>query len=140
MFGQDRDEIRQTYLTAWQRAQAGEALDPTQRAIADVVADHPEYQTLLSDPETALARDYTPEHGETNPFLHMGLHLALREQVGTDRPTGIRPLHARLAGRLGDEHEAEHRMMECLGQALWEAQRSGRAPDEAAYLECLKGL
>lgn len=140
MFGQDRDEIRQTYLTAWQRAQAGEALDPTQRAIADVVADHPEYQTLLSDPETALARDYTPEQGETNPFLHMGLHLALREQVGTDRPTGIRPLHARLAGRLGDEHEAEHRMMECLGQALWEAQRSGRAPDEAAYLECLKGL
>ncbi|MFW6348984.1 MAG: DUF1841 family protein [Thiohalospira sp.] len=140
MFGQDRDEIRQSYLTAWQRAQAGEALDPTQRAIADVVADHPEYQTLLSDPETALARDYTPEQGETNPFLHMGLHLALREQVGTDRPTGIRPLHARLAGRLGDEHEAEHRMMECLGQALWEAQRSGRAPDEAAYLECLKGL
>jgi len=140
MFGQDRDEIRQSYLTAWQKAQAGEALDPTQRAIADVVADHPEYQGLLTDPDTALAKDYTPEQGETNPFLHMGLHLALREQVGTDRPTGIRPLHARLASRVGDEHEAEHRMMECLGEALWEAQRNGRAPDEAAYLECLKGL
>ena len=140
MFGQDRDEIRRSYLTAWQKACAGEELDPTEQAIADVVAKHPEYQALLSDPDTALAKDYTPEQGETNPFLHMGLHLALREQVGTDRPTGIRPLHARLASRLGDEHEAEHRMMECLGEALWEAQRSGRAPDEGAYLECLKGL
>lgn len=140
MFGQDRSEMRRTFQTAWDKARAGEDLDPTQRAIAEVVEAHPEYQALLADPEAALDRDYTPEQGETNPFLHMGLHLALREQVGTDRPTGIRPLHARLASRLGDEHEAEHQMMECLGQALWDAQRNGRPPDEAAYLECLKAL
>jgi len=34
-------------------------------------------------------------------------------------------------------HAAEHAMIECLGEALWQAQRSGRAPDEAAYLAAL---
>jgi hypothetical protein len=31
-------------------------------------------------------------------------------------------------------------MMECLGQALWNAQRSNQMPDEAIYLDCLQKL
>lgn len=45
-----------------------------------------------------------------------------------------------LAARLDDAHAAEHRMIECLAEALWEAQRAGTPPDEAAYVERLRRL
>jgi hypothetical protein len=85
-------------------------------------------------------RDFTPEAGQANPFLHMGLHLAIREQVGTNRPAGIASIHSQLCRRLGDQHEAEHRMIECLAEALWLSQRTGLPPDEPAYLDALRRL
>jgi hypothetical protein len=94
----------------------------------------------MLEAEDALDRDYTPEGGQTNPFLHMGLHLAIREQVGTDRPAGIAAVHRVLATKFGDVHEAEHAMIERLGEALWQAQRSGLPPDEPRYLESLRQL
>ncbi|MGC4027493.1 MAG: DUF1841 family protein [Steroidobacteraceae bacterium] len=134
-----RDELRRRYLDAWQRHRAGLPLEPLDAQIADVIALHPEYQPLLEDPE-ALDREFTIEQGQINPFLHLGLHLGLREQLATDRPAGIRQVHARLAQRFGSAHEAEHRMIDKLAETLWEAQRAGRAPDEQAYLEKLRRL
>lgn len=113
-------------------------MEPLEAQIADVIALHPEYQAVLEDVEAAIARDYTPESGESNPFLHMGLHLAVRDQIATNRPAGIRAVFEAIARKRGDEHEAEHVMIECLAEALWEAQRFGRPPDEMAYLERLK--
>ena len=136
---QDRSGLRRMYVEAWRKRLEGRPLEPLEAQIADVIALHPEYHRLLADDAT-LARDWTPEHGESNPFLHMGLHLAVREQVATDRPRGIAELHASLCRRLGDIHETEHRMSECLGAALWAAQRSGSVPDEAAYLDSLRRL
>ena len=136
---QDRSSLRRLYVEAWRKHREGRVLEPLEAQIATVVAEHPEYQALLED-EGTLARDWTPEHGATNPFLHMGLHLAIREQVSTDRPAGISAIHAALAGKVGDVHEAEHAMIECLGAALLEAQRDGRAPDERRYLESLQSL
>ena len=135
---QQRDALRRMYLEAWERHTAGLPLTPLQAQVADVVALHPEYHSLLT-PE-ALDRDWTPEQGQTNPFLHMGMHLALREQVSTDRPAGIRAVHAALSRRHDSAHEAEHRMMEPLGAALWDAQRQGTAPDEQRYLAALRSL
>jgi hypothetical protein len=103
-----------------------------------VVAEHPEYQDAVSGAD--LDHDYTPEGGRTNPFLHMGLHLGIREQVATDRPPGIAKIHTELAARQGDPHAAEHLMIECLAETLWEAQNANRAPDEALYLERLRRL
>jgi hypothetical protein len=134
-----RDELRRRYLTAWQRRRDGLPLEPLDAQIADVIELHPEYQALLEDP-AALEQAFTVEQGRINPFLHMGLHLALREQVGTRRPAGIEAVHARLTRKLGDVHEAEHRMVEVLAETLWEAQRAGRAPDEAEYLQRLRRL
>lgn len=134
-----RDQLRRRYVTAWQRRREGLPLEPLDAQIADVIELHPEYQALLQDPQ-ALEAAFTVEQGRTNPFLHMGLHLGLREQIATRRPPGIEQVHARLASRLGDAHEAEHRMIEVLAEALWEAQRAGRAPDEASYLERLRRL
>ncbi|MFM1891365.1 MAG: hypothetical protein RLZ44_442 [Pseudomonadota bacterium] len=138
MFGQDRTQLRRFFVSAWQKQQQAQPLEPLERLVAAVIAQHPEYQPLLR--EDALDRDWTPEQGETNPFLHMGMHITLAEQLGSDRPPGVRALYQQIVQHQGDAHAAEHRMMDCLGLVLWEAQRAGRPPDEAAFLECLRRL
>lgn len=138
IFGQDRTELRQMYRDAWRRSLEGAILDPLEAQIARVVDEHPEYQDLVAS--SAIEADYAPEDGQTNPFLHMGLHLAIREQVSTDRPPGIAAVHRDLSRRLGDEHSAEHRMLEALAETLWEAQSRNAAPDQQSYLERLKRL
>jgi len=136
--GESRELLRRRYLSAWRKFTAREPLEPLEAQIAAVIAEHPEYIPWLEAGEQALAADFTPEGGRSNPFLHMGLHLAIREQVATDRPAGIARIHQELTRRTGSAHEAEHAMIEPLAQALWEAQRSGGAPDEQAYLEQLR--
>lgn len=137
---QSREQLRRMYVEAWRKQRAGEALEPLEAQVARVIAEHPEYQGVLTAGEATLAAEFLPEGGAENPFLHLGLHLAIREQVATDRPPGIAAAHARLARRLGSQHEAEHEMLEVLGEALWSAQRSGTTPDEAAYLERIQRL
>lgn len=139
MFGQNRDELRRFFVTSWQKHQARQPLQPLERLVAQIVESHPEYHAQIQR-DGQLDRDFSPQQGETNPWLHMGMHVTLGEQLGADRPSGIRAIHRQLASRLGDSHSAEHAMMDCLGLILWEAQREARAPDEAAYLACLQKL
>lgn len=138
--GEGREQMRRRYLEAWRKFSAQAPLEPLERELAAVVAEHPEYIAWLEAGDAALGAEFTPEGGRENPFLHMGLHLAIREQVATDRPAGIAQIHQRLAQRVDGVHAAEHRMLEPLAETLWEAQRSGRAPDEAVYLERLRRL
>lgn len=140
MFTQDRDTLRRFFQEAWRKARTGEAMEPLEEQIAAVARHHPEYHPLLEGGEEARMREYPPEAGETNPFLHLSLHVAILEQVGTDRPPGVRAAYQRLVRGTGDAHEAEHRIMDCLAEAIWTAQREGRAPDEGSYLECLQRL
>lgn len=140
IFGQDRNQLRQMYIDAWKKQQAGELMQPLEAMIAEIVTMHPEYHGLLGEGETALDRDFLPEMGESNPFMHMGMHIAIREQISTDRPPGISSAHKQLMLRLQDAHEVEHQMMECLGRALWEAQQNHTAPDELQYLQCVQKL
>jgi hypothetical protein len=128
------------YAEAWRKRREHLPTEPLEDQIAAVIEQHPEYQPTFDDGEAAIERDYSPEDAQSNPFLHMGMHLAVREQVATDRPAGIRSIHGRLAIALGSQHEAEHRMIDCLGETLWNSQRSGTAPDERAYLEALQQL
>jgi hypothetical protein len=137
MFNNDRNELRKVFFDSWKLKLEGKPLDAMQQRIADIVAQHPEYHALLND-ENNLERDYDPAAGESNPFLHMSMHIALAEQLGTDRPNGIRACHVQLTQLTGSAHEAEHRIMECLSEALWQAQRYNRMPDENAYLECIR--
>jgi hypothetical protein len=132
---QSRDQLRRVYIEAWRKRREGLPSEPLEAQVADVIALHPEYHAALERGDDALDRDYTPEGGQSNPFLHMGLHLAVRDQIATDRPAGIRKAFQTVAAHLGSQHEAEHRIIECLAEAMWEAQRSGRPPDEAAYLQ-----
>lgn len=138
IFGQDRNELRKMYADAWQKHCNKMPLSPLEAQIVAVVEWHPEYHSDVTSED--LSKDYTPEDGRTNPFLHMGLHLGIREQVATDRPPGIRSVFKTLTANLGDAHDAEHQMIDCLAEALWEAQSQNTAPDEQKYVEQLRRL
>ncbi len=140
LFGQNREELRRFYLEAWRKYRNKLPLQPMEAMIAEVISQHPEYHALLEDEEKAVSEDFSADNGQGNPFMHMGMHLGLREQLATGRPAGIEMVYDKLVKRLGDVHEAEHRMIECLGQAMWEAQRTGQAPSEEKYIECLQRL
>jgi hypothetical protein len=135
--GYTRDQLRQSYADAWNKHLGRSPLTPLEALIADVIELHPEYQPIMRDP-LALPAYESSHDGRENPFLHMGLHLAIREQLSIDRPPGVRELRHALALRLGDEHRAEHALMDALAEALWEAQRAGRAPDEQHYLALVR--
>lgn len=139
-FSNDRDQLRRVYIESWRKARQGLPLEPLERMIAEVVAEHPEYHVLLEHGERALGCEFSPEADEGNPFMHMGLHIAIREQVAGNRPPGIAGLYRRFARAFGGAPAAEHLMMEALAEALWHAQRQGTAPDELAYLVQLKEM
>jgi hypothetical protein len=134
-----RDQTRRVYLEAWRKHRQGAPLEPLEAQLAAVIGDHPEYHALLES-DAVLTADFSPESGRVNPFLHMALHHALREQLATDRPAGVARVYQRLVKRLKDAHEAEHRMLEVLVQQIWEIMREGRLADEKAYLEHLRKL
>ena len=137
MFGQDRTELRQMFFASWKKHQNKQLMEPLEAVVAKIIELHPEYHALLETEET-LDKDYTPEMGQTNPFLHMAMHISIQEQLSTKRPTGIEQLYHAMLLKNKDPHETEHLMMECLGKMLWEAQSQNRAPDENDYLTCLK--
>ena len=138
MYSQDRRELRQMYVDAWRKAQGAAVLSPLEAQIAQVIEDHPEYQSALGEED--LEASFSPEDRKTNPFLHMGLHLAVRDQVATDRPSGISKLFQELVKKYSNSHETEHRMLDCLAEILWEAQNQNAPPDEQKYLERLRKI
>jgi hypothetical protein len=138
--GQSREQMRRMYLEAWRKFSAKVPLEPLEAQIAAVVAEHPEYIPFIESGDTALGSDFRPEGGAVNPFLHLGLHLAIREQVATNRPAGIRAIYESLTQRHGTGLEAEHAMLDALAETIWESQRNNVIPDEQAYLEKLKRI
>ena len=140
MFGNDRNQIRQYFFTVWQKRQGGEPLQALEQIIATVIEEHPEYHALLGDPASSLDRDWTPEQGETNPFLHMGMHISIQEQLGADHPPGIKLLYQQLLKKFGQAHEVEHQMIDCLGLIMWQAQTTGNETHLNEYQLCLKKL
>jgi len=138
--GQDRGQTREIFFRAWRAHREGHPLEGVEKLIVQVVLRHPEYHSLLEHPEPARERDYFPESGQTNPFLHLGMHIAIEEQLSIDQPRGIRGYYQKILMRLPDEHAAQHHMMECLGEMLWQANRQATAPQETVYLDCLKRL
>lgn len=139
MFTQERDKMRQVFIDVWRKCELNLPLEPLESMIRDVLIMHPEYHTCLKA-DGIVEKDYLPEIGEVNPFLHLGLHIALSEQLTTDRPAGIQALYQKLCTKYADPHDLEHRMMECLAEALWLAQRQGTLPNEKTYLDNLRHL
>ena len=139
IYGDDPRQYRRFFCTVWRKRLEGQALEPLEDRVARIISSHPEYQALLEDIST-IDQDYPPESGHSNPFLHMGLHIAIQEQLAADRPVGICKIYQQLMQFSADPHDVEHRMAECLAEGIWEAQRNGKAPDESAYLDRLRRL
>lgn len=138
MFNPSRDEARQFLFGAWQKHQQSQPLTDLERITLAVLIRHPEYHRIFDKPDQYAGRDYLPEFGETNPFLHISMHLAIEEQLSIDQPFGIRSLYGALCSKTGDEHAAQHEMMDCLAEMIWQAQKSGTGPDGSLYLECMR--
>jgi hypothetical protein len=135
MFNPSRDEVREMFFRAWASYREGRPLTGIDAVALDVILAHPEYHAMLDDPERFRDRDFVDQ---SNPFLHMSLHLALEEQLSIDQPPGIRLRWQALLARTGERHAALHAALECLAETVWRAQRDGAPPDAAAYLSCLE--
>ena len=138
MFNPTRNQAREFLFEVWRKHGAGEVLTPLEAMTLDILSQHPEYHAVLQDRERFLDRDWKPEGGETNPFLHMQMHLAIEEQLSIDQPPGIRDAVRALAQARDSEHAARHEVMECLAEVLWQAQRNDAGFDNAAYLDCIR--
>ena len=138
LFNPSQTDVRRFFCEIWRKHGAGLPLTPIEAQALDWILEHPEYHDDLADVDAALARDYGPDAGRENPFLHLSMHLAITEQVSIDQPPGIKALYQRLAQRHGSLHEAAHQVMECLGEVVWRAQRDRQPPDGEAYLDCLR--
>jgi len=138
VFDPSRDQARGFFFETWRKYRAAIPLAGLETIGLEVMLLHPEYHRVLDDPERHSTQEYFPEAGETNPFLHMSLHLALEEQLSIDQPPGIARHVAALAARHGERHAALHEALECLAETVWRAQRDRAPPDAAAYLECLE--
>lgn len=138
MFDPSRDDVRRFFCEAWRKQREAAPLTPLEAIAADWIVEHPEYYDDLESLDRALAAEYPVEGGRSNPFLHLAMHLSISEQLQIDQPPGIRAAHDSLARRLDSPHEAAHRIMDCLGETIWRAQRERTAPDAEAYLDCIR--
>ena len=138
MFNPNRGQARQFFIDTWAKFQRRDPLSPLEEKTAAIISLHPEYHRVLDNPTSFISTDWRPEAGDINPFLHLGFHLAIQEQLDIDQPHGIREIHAQLAAKLDDPHAATHEILECLGETLWQSQRTGQALDGTLYLQLLR--
>lgn len=140
LFGQDRNQLRNIYFQSWDKFKKKLPMEPMESLIGNLISQHPEYHVFFDQMEQNKNKDFSPEMGQTNPFLHLGMHISIQEQLDTQRPPEITNLYQSLCTKLGDAHEAEHQMMDCLGEMLWTAQRNNQQPNVTTYMECIKKL
>ena len=138
MFAPTQADVRRFFCDAYRKWREATPLTPLEAVACDWITLHPEYHADLLDVETALVTAFDMRSGRTNPFLHLSMHLSISEQTSIDQPRGIKQAFDRLAARLGSAHDAQHEVMECLGEMIWQAQRSGGPPDGERYIECVR--
>ena len=137
MFNPSREQVRQFFCASWRKHRDRQILEGAEATDADLITEHPEYHPLLENPAAAIEQEFTPEGGQMNPFLHLSLHLAIAEQISIDQPKGIKAAYFALRQKM-EVHDAEHLIMECLGEAIWRSQRDKAPMDGEAYLECVR--
>lgn len=137
MFKPSREQARQLFFDTWRKYRQQEVLSGIEAIALEVILQHQEYQALLDNVDQYLDKDFLPEMGDTNPFLHMSMHVAIKEQLSINQPIGICERFARLQEKTGSHHDAAHQVMECLAEMIWQAQRCQSAPDATIYFDCL---
>lgn len=137
LFNPSRDQVRQFFFDAWGKFKSQQPLSQLEGLAIEIIQMHPEYQPVLDAPERYLEQSYFPEMGETNPFLHMSLHLSILEQVAIDQPPGIAGFYEALQQKHGNKLDAQHDLMDCLAETIWQSQRNNTPMDAEAYINCI---
>lgn len=140
MFNPSRDDARNFLFDSWRKRREGNLQTPLEDLVSQLIEKHPEYHPLLENPQLNQSKEYSPESGEPNPFLHLMMHLTIEEQLSIGQPQGIREHFRKLTEHYQSEHDAQHKMMACLNEMLWQAQRNGTPPDALIYLSCLDNM
>jgi hypothetical protein len=138
MYNPSREQVRQFLIESWRKRRDALPASAIEIMAGDIIAIHPEYHALLDASEDAIGKDWLPDEGSTNPFLHLSLHLAIEEQLSINQPPGIVPLFEQLLQRRGDRHQALHAVLDSLAETLWRSQRDNAPLDGEAYLERLR--
>ncbi|MCI4428425.1 MAG: DUF1841 family protein [Burkholderiales bacterium] len=138
MFAPSQPEVRRFFCETYRKSRAGAPLTPMESLASDWIGLHPEYHADLQHIDAALAAQFDVSAGRTNPFLHLSMHLSISEQLGIDQPRGIKQAFDLLTAQLGSAHDAQHEVMECLGEMIWHSQRSGAPPDGERYIDCVR--
>jgi hypothetical protein len=134
MYTDDRNAYRKIFFDVWASHQKKLPLEPVESQVLDVILSHPEYHSMLEQRGKFMSQEFELEE---NPFFHMSLHIAVREQLQLDRPAGIRLAYQQLLSRHETAFAAEHIMVAMLGTVLHQAQQTGTPPDEQVYLHRL---
>lgn len=138
MFNPSQADVRRFFCAVLAKSIGDQPMDTLETLAGQWLQEHPEYKDDLADADVAVAREYQGDDGNSNPFLHLSMHLSISEQCSIDQPRGIRQAVELLAARRSSLHDAHHEAMECLGQMLWESQRAGRPPDGDVYVACVQ--
>lgn len=138
LYNPSRDQARQFLFDAWAKFKQHSTLSDLEKIAVEVMQMHPEYHTILDAPERYMQQQYFPEQGETNPFLHLSLHLSVIEQISINQPIGIGQLYEKLKLKHGDQHMAQHDILDCLAETIWQSQRNNTPLDSAHYLGLLQ--
>ena len=136
MFYQDRKKQREFLANSWQKYTSNKPLEPLEEQLVSIIKIHPEYHNLIGN----IDSEYFPEQGEANPFLHINLHLALRDQLSLNQPKGVKEVHQKLIKQYKDQHIAEHLMMECIAKMIYLSQKNNTTIDQESYLNCITSL
>ncbi len=131
-------DVRRFFCAVFAKARSAQPLEAMETLASGWIDEHPEYHADLADVDAAVLKMFDATEGKTNPFLHLSMHLSISEQCSIDQPRGIRQAVELLTRRCNSLHDAHHAVMECLGQMVWESQRSGRPPDGDAYIACVQ--
>lgn len=138
LYNPSRDQARQFLFDAWAKFKQQAPLTDLEKIAVEVMQMHPEYHAILEAPERYMQQQYFPEMGETNPFLHLSLHLSVIEQIAINQPIGITGFYEQLKQKHNDQHLAQHDILDCLAETIWQSQRNNTPLDSAHYLNLLQ--
>ncbi len=138
LYNPSRDQARQFLFDAWAKFKQQAQLSDLEKIAVEVMQMHPEYHAILDAPERYMQQQYFPEMGETNPFLHLSLHLSVIEQISINQPIGILDIYEQLKQKHQDQHLAQHDILDCLAETIWQSQRNNTPLDSAHYLSLLQ--
>ena len=136
MFSQDRKKQREFLAKSWQKYTNNLPLEPLEKQLVSIIEIHPEYHDLIGN----IKSEYLPEQGNVNPFLHINLHLALRDQLSLNQPKGVKEVYQKLIKNYKDSHEVEHLMMECIAEMIYVSQKNNTTMDQISYINCITSL